>query len=79
MLVLEVVTVLNRWWTRNQAIYLNELETQGNLQMKKVSICQTQADTYYSDEDLKLLPLITIIASAMPFVKLSNLQVVFHC
>ena len=35
---------------------------QQNLQKKKVSTCQTQADTY-SDEDLKLLPLITTITS----------------
>ena len=39
---------------------------QEGLQMKKVSICQTQTDTSYSDEDLELLPLITTIA--MSFV-----------
>ena len=47
---------------------------QENLQMKKVSTCQTQADIPYSDEDLKLSPTI-----AMPLVKLPNIQVAFHC
>ena len=54
---------------------------QENLQMKKVSICQTQADTSYSGEDLKLSPLITTVHVAIPlnFMKLPNLQVAFHC